>query len=596
MSRRRQWSGTAVALLAAAFGGATTTAWALAAGAWETLAQARAFAWWLALPAVCLTLANIGLRFVRWQFLLRRAGLRLPARESLAVFIAGPAMLLTPAYSGEGFKAVLAARRSGRGRAALAPVAAVVVAERLFDATALALLGGGALLALGHAGPGAGLVAAGTLAAGGLAAAPGALLRLAGRVWPQWAAPDLDETLEEAGAPHLSWRVAPLALGLSLAAWLLGCLTLWPVAHGAGLLLGPLDAVASYASATLLGGVTLLPAGVGVVGTAIVLRLEALGVTPQQAVVTAVVVRLVTTWLTVGIGAAGSLTAGFRWRTMALGSSDQAAFASVQGKHFETLSGDYAGQLAPHTRERVVGRKAAVTVARLAAHGVPPGARVLDAGCGHGWMAAELSGAGFRMTAMDLAVGQVAAARRWLRETGQLRDTGLAAGSLLALPFEDGAFDAAYCVNVLHHVGARAAQRAALRELARVVRPGGVVLVHEINTRNPLYRLYMAYVFPLLKRIDLGTEHWLRGDRLPAAPGLRLEGVEFYTFLPDFAPAGLTRRMQGMEARLERTRFASFSAHFTAIYAREPVAAPADRDLTPVETTTAGRAREVAWA
>jgi SAM-dependent methyltransferase len=60
-----------------------------------------------------------------------------------------------------------------------------------------------------------------------------------------------------------------------------------------------------------------------------------------------------------------------------------------------------------------------------------------------------------------------------------------------SLPFPDAAFDLAFAVNVFHHV--EPPDRANLAaELARVVRPGGIVAVFEHNPLNPLTRLVVA--------------------------------------------------------------------------------------------------------
>ena len=102
------------AFLVVAAGGLCTVAWVLAADAALVRAQLEAFRWWLAVPAIALTLANVAVRLVRWQYLLRRAGVPLPMRRSAGIFVAGLAMLLTPAYAGEGVKTWLVARE-GQG-------------------------------------------------------------------------------------------------------------------------------------------------------------------------------------------------------------------------------------------------------------------------------------------------------------------------------------------------------------------------------------------------------------------------------------------------------------------------------------------------
>jgi SAM-dependent methyltransferase len=100
---------------------------------------------------------------------------------------------------------------------------------------------------------------------------------------------------------------------------------------------------------------------------------------------------------------------------------------------------------------------------------LPPGgaARILDAGCGSGRNMVELARRG-TVCGVELAEASIAAARA--------RDLGpVLPGSLdEPLPFDDGCFDLAVALDVLEHVED---DRGALRELARVLVPGGRLLV-----------------------------------------------------------------------------------------------------------------------
>jgi 2-polyprenyl-3-methyl-5-hydroxy-6-metoxy-1,4-benzoquinol methylase len=233
--------------------------------------------------------------------------------------------------------------------------------------------------------------------------------------------------------------------------------------------------------------------------------------------------------------------------------------------HFDDLAPDYAEQLSPAARERVVRRKTALMVDALAGAAIKS-PRILDVGCGHGWYIDALRAEGASVTGIDLAPAQLTAARAHLAG-----NAALAAGSVLQLPVAPRRFDAAYAVNVLHHLEDEALQAAALDELAQAVRPGGLIFVHEINTRNPLFSFYMSYVFPLWKRIDRGTERWLDPHRLPVSHAVTLEDVRCYTFLPDFAPHSLVTRLGPLEHALEHA-IPSWSAHFTAVFRRLPSA------------------------
>ncbi len=95
--------------------------------------------------------------------------------------------------------------------------------------------------------------------------------------------------------------------------------------------------------------------------------------------------------------------------------------------------------------------------------------RVLNAGCGEGLYAPFIETfAGVRaIVNMDVHAPRVARTRADRRHHDQC-------GSLEALPFSDGAFDGTVCTEVLEHVPD---DRTAVAELARVTRPGGLLLM-----------------------------------------------------------------------------------------------------------------------
>jgi hypothetical protein len=99
----------------------------------------------------------------------------------------------------------------------------------------------------------------------------------------------------------------------------------------------------------------------------------------------------------------------------------------------------------------------------------------------------------------------------------------------------------------------------------RVLRPGGVFILHEINTQNPVFRLYVGYLFPLIKQIDEGTERWILPSALPSAPGAAWAAeAQYFTFTPDFVPNALQRLLGGIERALERSALRGYSAHYQA--------------------------------
>ena len=104
--------------------------------------------------------------------------------------------------------------------------------------------------------------------------------------------------------------------------------------------------------------------------------------------------------------------------------------------------------------------------------GPQSGWRIADIGCGPGAFAAALSARGARVTAID-------SARAMLDAVGA-RGLGaeLVEADALSLPFADASHDAACLVQVLEYVDDPVA---VLREAARIVRPGGVVLAADTD-------------------------------------------------------------------------------------------------------------------
>jgi len=121
------------------------------------------------------------------------------------------------------------------------------------------------------------------------------------------------------------------------------------------------------------------------------------------------------------------------------------------------------------------------------------GATLLDIGCGPGTITADLAGlvAPARVTALEVTEAALGIARAEIDRRG-LTTVDFAVGDVHALDFPDDSFDVVHAHQVLQHLGDPVA---ALREMRRITRPGGVVAVRDGD--------YAAFTwFPELPELD----------------------------------------------------------------------------------------------
>lgn len=273
------------------------------------------------LPVILLlTLGNYALRFVKWEYYLRRVGVSdLPTDTSALIFTSGFSMSMTPGKVGEFLKSLLVRVKTGVGMTRTLPV---VFAERLTDGLSMVVLSTIGLLAFRTGWP-LFLLMAVVLGAILTLIQQQALVEsnfnrlrstrfLEGRI---------DELVELYRSTRTLLRPRPLALmtALSSLSWFLECIVLYVILRGLGfehswnLLLA---ATFVFATSAWLGGASLLPGGLGATEASaaalLVVTVDDPTMTGTVAAAATLILRFATLWFGVAVGLA-ALAVTSRW-------------------------------------------------------------------------------------------------------------------------------------------------------------------------------------------------------------------------------------------------------------------------------------------
>ena len=243
---------------------------------------------------------NHVLRFVRWQLMLRSEGCFVPWPRSLSAFLAGRALLPTPAKAGVAARSLLLLPEGVPVHVSLA----AYFVERLLDLVGLIVI---ASLVFTAGAPLTGLALGLAIALAGIAAiaaAPTVLRALRPRVASPRAASAVDWLAKFfADAKHMlsAWRL-PAFIAIGLAANLVTGALLWFTLAGTATPLAFATASGVLGVSHLSGSASLLPGGMGGFELAMLGQLAALEVPAAQALVALALVRLTTLWGSVVVG------------------------------------------------------------------------------------------------------------------------------------------------------------------------------------------------------------------------------------------------------------------------------------------------------
>ena len=242
---------------------------------------------------------------------------------------------------------------------------------------------------------------------------------------------------------------------------------------------------------------------------------------------------------------------------------------------FDTSSSYWRDVYGEHTfLAAVYGDRQAAALAWIDALGLPRGAAILEVGCGAGFLTVDLARRGYRVHAIDSSDAMVASTRARIAEAGVAGNAAASVDDVHHLSACDGAYAAVVALGVLPWLHA---PERAVRELARVVAPGGAVIVTADNRARLNFvldpRFNPVVVYPVKRRVKallgrLGKRplgmlpdvcYPGRLDRLVRAAGLeprqrRSVGFGPFTFLgirllSEVRSVALHRRLQRLADR-----------------------------------------------
>ena len=151
------------------------------------------------------------------------------------------------------------------------------------------------------------------------------------------------------------------------------------------------------------------------------------------------------------------------------------------------------------------------------------GGKVLDFCCGNGGYVVSLASKGVDATGIDISDVSIENARRLAEEDGVSGQASFAVMDAEHTEFPDDSFDVVTCRGVLRHLESARA----FKELARIVKPNGIVVCNEPLIYNPIFQLYRKRTPEL--RTKWETEHIIsKRDISLASQHFKLMDMRFF--------------------------------------------------------------------
>lgn len=253
--------------------------------------------------ALILSLINYAMRFLRWHYFLHVLGYSIPWLQSLRIFMAGFSLTTTPGKTGEAIKGVFLKDYGVPFRKSFG----AFLSERLSDLLAVTILASAGLWLYPAARPILLIVAA---MIGFLLIAINkhswlkALENLAKKILPKKFAHTIDFFLATIDSFRCCYTPKALLISLmcGIIAWTVEAMALMYIVHLLGFEISPLTAIFIYAFSLVIGGITLLPGGLGGAELTMLKLLTLQNIPTAMAVAATLVIRLTSLWFAVFLG------------------------------------------------------------------------------------------------------------------------------------------------------------------------------------------------------------------------------------------------------------------------------------------------------
>jgi len=259
---------------------------------------------WLYLPLILsLSFMNYMIRFVKWNYYTDLLSIKLEKKDSLAIFLSGFIMSVTPGKMGEVFKSYLLKQLNSTPISHSAPI---VFAERITDFIALIMLAAAGAYVIGY-GKGILLLFAVFFAV--------LILVMSSRQLSVKIISLLEHVKFMSSFVHkihqaynsvytlIQFKSLLIATGISLIGWFLECLGFFIVLEVFDIHLRVLTATFIYAFSTIVGAASFLPGGLGVTEGSLAGLLILAKIPKHISVASTFIIRASTLWFAVVIGA-----------------------------------------------------------------------------------------------------------------------------------------------------------------------------------------------------------------------------------------------------------------------------------------------------